>query len=344
MAAERKTREPAAARGAATARPRERVAVIVINYRTPDLTIGCLQSLEPVARSQDLRVVVVDNASNDGSVEALRIWLETSSLRDVAELIASPTNEGFSGGNNLGIRAADADFYLLLNSDARLFPDTIDGLLAAAARAPEAGAVAPRLVGEDGSTQISCFRFMSPMGEFVGASGTGAVARRFARFQSSYPPPDDTAVCDWASFACILLRGAAIAEAGLMDEGFFLYFEDAEYCHRFAVHGWKTIYEPSVKAVHLRGGSSPVKSRFKTGARLPAYYYASRTRYYRLRYGPLGPTAANLCWLAGRGVARLRPLFGAETPRASARALTDSWINWANPLGDRRAAHEKDKA
>ena len=112
---------------------------------------------------------------------------------------------------------------------------------------------------------------------------------------------------------------------------------EADYCRALRRAGWRVVYDPSAHVVHLRGGSSPVKSSLKAKKRLPAYYYAARTRWHRKAYGPLGHVIANVMWLMGRGVAQLRALLGKPAPRLCEKQHADQWMNWRDPMGDRRA-------
>lgn len=336
--AENMTLSGDAAPDEAARRVRSAVGAVVINYRTPDLVKRCLAALGPELEIHDSRVAIVDNFSNDGSAEEIARWLMTGELwKSRMFLIRSRSNEGFSGGNNLGISALDAEHYLLLNSDALMRPGALGALLAASAREKDAGLIAPRLEDEDGTPQISCFRFHSPWSEFLAAAKAAPLDRLFRRAVVPIPVSDEAAPCDWASFACVLLKRAALDDAGPMDEGFFMYFEDADYCRALKRHGWRVVYEPKARVVHLRGGSSPVKAAIKAKRRPPAYFYAARTRYFRKHYGPLGHVAANLFWIAGRGVVRLRALFGKPAPLLCENQGKDQWTNWRTPLGDRRA-------
>lgn len=314
------------------------VGIVVINFRTAELVKNCLAALGPELEANDARVVVVDNFSNDGSAEKIADWLTTGEIwKSRIFLIRSPSNEGFSGGNNIGVKAIDAGHYLLLNSDALVRPGALKALRDASAREKDAGIIAPRLEDEDGTPQISCFRFHSPLSEFLAAAETAPLDRVFSFAVVPVPVSDKPFACDWTSFACVLIKREAINDAGLMDDGYFMYFEDADYCRALKKRGWRVVYEPAARVVHLRGGSSPVKSSMKAKKRPPAYYYAARTRYFRKAYGPFGLYAANLMWLAGRGIARARSLFGKPAPLLCEHQGKDQWMNWRTPLGDRRA-------
>ncbi len=330
--------ERAAADVASPARAACALGVVIINYRTPALIRDCLTALGPELDALDARVAVVDNFSNDGSADDIERWLAGHEpWKRRAALIRSDTNSGFSGGNNQGVAALDAPFYLLLNSDALVRPGALATLLAAAARGKDAGIIAPRLEDPDGTAQISCFRFHSPLSEFLGAAQTGPLDALFRFAVVPTAVADKMVECQWVSFACVLIRREAIDAAGPMDEGYFMYFEDADYCARVRRAGFRVVYEPGARVIHLRGGSAPVKALMKAKKRPPAYYYAARTRYFRKWYGLLGPAAANLMWIAGRGLAHFRALAGKPAPLICDRQGADHWINWRDPLGDRRA-------
>ena len=316
-----------------------RVVISIINYRTPDLTIGCVESVLADIGDLDAQVVVVDNASGDDSVERLNSWRSRNPDQPVT-LVYSDRNTGFSGGHNLGMRALRADWYLVLNSDAILRPGFLREILRVADAAPQAGFVAPRLEGEDGVTQTSCFRFHTPQSEFIRGACTGIVARLLGRHVVSLGPDPDPDEIEWASFACILLRGDMVRQLGPMDEGYFLYFEDVEYCLRGRRAGWGLVRAPDAVAVHFRGGSGPVKALAKARKRAPAYYYASRTRFFRQAHGPAGVFAANAAWYAGRLVAGARRLAGKGFPPQAEGEWRDIWINALNPLGPSRAPGE----
>jgi N-acetylglucosaminyl-diphospho-decaprenol L-rhamnosyltransferase len=314
------------------------ISVSIVNYRTPELTIQCMRSVLDDMAGIDGCVVVVDNGSNDGSAEAIEAWIAAQGPDVPAILVRSGKNSGFSGGHNQGLAARRAEFYLLLNSDSVLRRGFVSRMLQAARAAPpEAGLFTPRLEFDDGTPQISHFRFPTPFSELIRGAATGGITSLLARWDiplGEQPEPDRI---EWASFACILLRHATVEALGPLDEGYFLYFEDSEYCLRARRAGWRILHVPEARAVHHRGGSAPVKRLAAARRRLPAYYYASRTRFLYQAYGTAGLLTANLLWYAGRGVAQLRRLAGKPVPRAVEAETRDIWTNFLTPLGDRRA-------
>ena len=308
------------------------LAVSIINYRTGEMTIAAVASVLEALGEREADVVIVDNASGDGSADEIAAWIEARGDPRV-RLVRSATNSGFSGGHNRGMAAAPgADFYLILNSDALLRPGFFEPLLAAAEAHPEAGLIAARLEWEDGTPQQSCFRFAGPLSELDRGAATGPVTKLLRRRVVALELPPDPAEIEWASFACILLRGEMVRRLGPMDEGYFLYFEDAEYALRARRAGWGVVYEPAARAVHFRGGSGPVKKMQAAKKRMPAYYWRSRTRFMRQAHGPLGPVLANLAWSLGRAIARARWLLGKPVPRSHEHEARDIWTGVTDPL------------
>ncbi|CUH20668.1 N-acetylglucosaminyl-diphospho-decaprenol L-rhamnosyltransferase [Jannaschia seosinensis] len=317
-----------------------RLVVSIINYQTADLTKACVTSvLDDMAQAGltdgAARVVVVDNASGDGSDEIISRWLAERPGMPV-DLVRSDTNTGFSGGHNQGTGLHGADYYLVLNSDAFLRPGFLGEILSAADAHPEAGLIVPRIEHEDGVVQVNCFRFASPASEFIRGMNTGIVTRLLNRRNVSLGTEPEADQIEWASFACILLRGTMVESVGPMDEGYFLYFEDAEYCLRARRAGWDIHRAPEAVAVHHRGGSGPVKALAQARKRLPPYYYASRSRFLAQAHGRGGLWGANLLWLTGRGFGQLRRLAGKEIYPMAEKELRDIWIGTADPTASRR--------
>lgn len=312
----------------------KKVGISIINYRTPELTIQAVISV--LADFADLggdqgHVVIVDNCSQDGSVEKLQAWLDAQPAGTPVSLICSPENTGFSGGHNLGMGGCEAEYYLVLNSDALLRPGFLKTMLAAADAAPEVGLFAPRIEHDDGEVQHSCFRFHSPASEFVRAIRTSAVSKLLKSRVISLGPDPDLSQIEWASFACILLRARMVAVLGPMDEGYFLYFEDAEYCLRAHRAGWGITQIPQAVAVHFRGGSGPVKARLKARAALPAYYYRSRARFLYQAHGHVGLFLANIGWHLGRGIKHGSRLLGQTVYPMPAQEGRNIWLNFLKP-------------
>lgn len=310
------------------------LTVSIINYRTAALTIQSAQSVLDDMQGIDGHIVIVDNASGDGSAEEIAAWIQGLGPSAHVTLVRAATNAGFAAGHNRGIATRPAQHYLILNSDAVLRPGCLSALLETACKHPDAGLITPRLEDPDTTTQISHFRFFTPQSEMIRAAGTAPITRLLSRYDVPLAPSPVPNQIGWASFACILLRHDMVSTLGPMDEGYFLYFEDCAYCLRARRHGWRIANAPGARAVHLRGGSAPVKQLAAAHHRLPAYYYASRTRFLYQAHGRLGLLAANLAWHVGRAIARARVLWGRPVPQTVMSEARDIWTNFSDPLGN----------
>lgn len=308
------------------------LAIVILNYKTPQLVVDCLQSLQSEVEGTGHRVIVVDNCSNDGSVEGIQTAIATHHWSPWAEVLPSPVNGGFSAGNNVGIKAIDAEAYLLLNSDTIVRPGAIATLLTTLAEHPAAGLVSPRLEWPDATPQISCFHYHSPISELIDAAGTGPITTLLQPWNVPVPVSEQPIEPDWTSFACVLIRKAVIEQIGLMDEGYFMYYDDVDYCRRARDLGWTVLHNPAARVVHLRGGSGSVKSDLAQRKRPRPYLYASRARYFSKFYGMPGLWVANIMWLLGRGIAGVREVLGNKQPHTCQKAEQDIWMNWTNPL------------
>lgn len=314
-----------------------RVAIVILNYRTSQMTVECLRSIAPeAALSESLCAVVVDNASGDGSPEAISQEIDANAWR-WASVLPLAVNGGFSAGNNAGIRTALANhpgirWLVLLNSDTIVQQGALTALIAAAESNPHAGLIGPRLEWPDGKPQVSCFRNISPLTEFLSVAATGPLCRLFGRGEAPIDADPNCEEIEWISFACVALRREAFERVGPMDEGFFLYFEDVDYCRRLRAAGWRIAYASDARVVHLRGGTSPVKALGASRGRRPKYFYASRNRYLAKFYGRTGLAFTNLLWHAGRCISGIRELLRHKSPHTCRREFVDIWTRFFSPL------------
>lgn len=310
------------------------LAIIILNYRTPNLVRDCLFSLQNQVTLGQQQIIVVDNASGDNSLEVIQKTIDEQGWEKWATLVASPVNGGFSAGNNVGIKAVEAENYLLLNSDTIVRPGAIDALLKALEIYPEAGLISPRLEWPDETPQISCFRYHSPISELINSAATSPVTKLLNAYDVPIPVADTPFEPEWTSFACVLIRKAVIDQIGLMDEGYFMYFDDIDYCRRARDVGWKIVHYPQARVVHLRGGSGTVKTEIATRKRPRPYLYASRSRYFAKFYGgKFGLFQANICWLMGRSVSLLREVTGnRKESHINEKSIQDIWMSWRDPM------------
>ena len=231
---------------------RERVDVVIVNYNTADLlddTLGDLHRRMP--DHLDWSVFVADNDSVDDSVERVR-----SRWPDV-RLIEMGENAGFCRGNNAAIRQGDAEYVLLVNTDTRLFDDTVDSMLDTMRSDRTAAVVGPRLQFADGRFQPAASGAEVTLASYLAwSSGLERFADRWPSLEGTYTTRDHhrPTQVGWVSSACMLLRRCAIESVGLMDEEIFLYMDDVDLCHRLRSAGWSVWFRGDVDAVHFMSG------------------------------------------------------------------------------------------
>lgn len=283
--------------------------VSIVSYNTRDLLRACLRSLQrALDRSKggvQAHVVVVDNASRDGSAQMVR------DAFPAYQIIALDDNRGFAAANNLAIRQTDARYVWLLNPDTEVLGDAPDALVRFMDDHPEAGACAARLLNSDLTFQHSCFRFPTlPMTFFDFFPLNHRVID--SRLNGRYPRHwyDHVFPIDHPLGACLVVRQEAIQHVGMMDEGFFMYCEEVDWCYRIKQAGWKIYYTPDAEVIH-HGGQS---TRQNAGPML-IQLHRSRDRFFRKHYGPLYAAVA-------RAIVRLGMADAARRARCDARAGT----------------------
>lgn len=259
------------------------VAVVIVNYRTPGLVIDCLRTLAP-QREQlpGLRAILVENASGDHSTGLFEQAIAREDW-DWVELVNAPVNRGFAAGNNVALRIlADrpGEFVWLLNPDTLALPGSALALVEFLNAHPSAGIVGSKLLNPDDSFQTSAFRFPGVLGEFENGVRLGIVTKALQRFRVSMPESHSPHRADWVSGASLMLRREVLEEIGLMNERFFLYFEETEYCHRTARAGWKIWHVPESRVTHIAGQSTGITGDHAPPKRRPAYWFDSRSRYF----------------------------------------------------------------
>ena len=278
-----------------------KILTIIVNYRTAELAEKCLEALaRERAAGADLTAITVDGNSNDGSAERLAGFLTRTGFDAWTTLLPLDFNGGFGWANNQAIlsRGADLpDYIYLLNPDAEVTPGAVTTLATLLDTHPHVAAVGSQLIEADGSPTASAFRFPSPGREFVRGSQTFALHRLLG-----IPPivltPGEAGPADWVTGASVMLRRDALAEAGLFDDGFFLYFEEVELMRRLTRSGWQIWSEPQSRVRHIGGASTGVDGR-QGQKPMPAYWFASRNRYFTRSGGVGYACVANLAWLSG---------------------------------------------
>ena len=311
---------------------RRRLSVVIVNYRTPDYVIDCLGSLvDEIDAARDI-AVVVDNGSDDGSADRIAEHVARSGWAGWVRLIPTDVNMGFAGGNNVGLWAVKADYYLLLNSDTMVHPGAVATLMETMDDRPEAGIVSPRMVIPTGSAHNSTYRFTRPANVLCMAARTRLLEWLTRAKPVVITPGDQPIEVEWTSFACALLRGATVGDVGLLDAGYFMYFDDQDYCRMAHNKGWVVLHNPAATVLHRRGGSSETVEHLLARKRLPRFYWASRTRYFAKYYGTIGLWCINILWIIGRSVSLVREIIGNKPRHTLEREWRDIWINALHPM------------
>jgi GT2 family glycosyltransferase len=299
------------------------VSVVVVSWNTRELLRECLEAVL-ASTGVAIEVLVVDNASSDGSSDMVRQTFPG------ARLLVNSENLGFAVANNQALRLARGRYALLLNSDAIVPPDGIAKLTAFMEDHPAAGLAGPMYVFPDGSFQASYADFPTLGEEMMAELGL----MRWRR-GSRYPSHDlsqsrEARAVDWIGGTCLLARLAAVAQVGLLDEGFFFYTEEVDWCRRMALDGWQVWYDPGVVVVHHLGQSAQ-----GSGAQRLGHLYRGRLRYFAKHAGRPSAACLKAWFVLGLGTrALISRLPGRRHQAADARALEKVARElWSEPIG-----------
>ena len=242
------------------------LSIVIVSYNARVDLVNCLLSLKKSPPSITHEIIVVDNGSQDDSVVAAQ---RIPGVR----MIEMGRNAGFSAANNAGIRASDGDLVLLLNSDTLVPPGALDALIARFEAAPDTGVAGPRLVDADGQPELSFGRMISPWNEFLQQRRTRNWIERESMREH---------FVDWVSGACLLVRREDAEAVGLLDERYFLYTEDVDFCHAIRKRlGRQVLFTPAATITHLRG-----RSRASMPGASHRLYRASHLAFYE-KHRPL---------------------------------------------------------
>lgn len=313
-----------------------KLLIVITSYRAKDLTLACLQSLAgEAAANPGMRVGICDNGNEDDTADFLNHAIAGNGWQDWAYIKTVTPNRGFSGGNNVILNdalksGALYDYFMLLNADTIVRSGAVKKLLETAAGRPEIGIVGPRIEGADGNARVSCFRYISPLSEIIRAAETGPVTKLLKNWDVPIEPSENPVTPPWTSFCCALIRKEVIEQIGLLDEGYFLYFDDVDYCRSARNAGWGVLHQPEAVVVHYEGRSNPVVENTARKQRLPGYWYRSRSWYFKKFYGRLGLLIANLFWYGGRAISLARELVGNKKPHACEREWLDIWTGFVS--------------
>lgn len=267
------------------------LSIVIVNFETPDYTLECVRSIYKNSPQCTFEVIVIDNGSEDGSLEAIR--------REAPEVVCIETgaNVGFSQANNLGINNARGSYILLLNSDTKILDNSIDKMLEYLMANPNVGAMGPRQLHGNGKLQLSWGSFPTLISEafrkvlHYRLSLNDLKIRDY--LEEKYAGSTNV---DWVSGSCFMARKESLVEAGLLDGRFFMYFEDIDLCRRIKDAGWKIHYNSDITLIHYGGVSAK-----KNMLRVLVEYRRSQIYFTKKYYGFFGVLALKSLLLAKYG-------------------------------------------
>ncbi|MBN1889222.1 MAG: glycosyltransferase family 2 protein [Thermoflexales bacterium] len=266
------------------------LSVVIVSWNVRDLLRRCVQSIFKFQVSSfKLEVIVVDNASSDGSAEMVRS--EFPQVR----LVANGTNRGFTGGNNDGLAIARGRYVMLLNPDTQVLDDALATLVTYADAHPQIGALGPQLIYPDGSIQSSRRRFPSLCTALFESTWLQSLAPPglLKAYYALDLPDDQAAEVDWLMGAALLVRREVVEQVGVLDEGFFMYSEELDWCKRIKDAGWQIVYLPEARVIHHEGKSSE-----QVAPQRHVYFQTSKVRYFRKHHGKLAAGVLRIYLLA----------------------------------------------
>jgi N-acetylglucosaminyl-diphospho-decaprenol L-rhamnosyltransferase len=287
--------------------------VAIVSHGAPELLRSCLRSLEQAVDSKPSHVVVVDSGSPGSTPEMVARefpWVELHRRQNV----------GFAAANNLVLREPDAEFVLLLNPDTELRDGTLRACLDRMDSDATIGMVGCKLVLPSGELDHACKRsFPTPLGavaHFTGIGRSDDAPSRLSQYRATDLGEDEPGAVDAVNGAFMLVRTEAVRDVGLLDEGYWLYMEDLDWCYRFWERGWTVFYEPSGVALHVKGGSSGGRR----GLRQEIAFHRGMGRFYRKFYAPDRSWLVSTAVYLGIGVKLCTGLLGRLVPRGFRRS------------------------
>lgn len=269
----------------------KKLSIIILNYKTEKLTAQTVDSVLATVKTENYEIYIVDNNSADGSLEHL---MEKYAEDNRIKFIANSENVGFAKGNNIAIKDSTSEYVLLLNSDTIVYEGTIDKCVEYMDNNEEVGAMGPKVVLEDGSLDHACKRgFPTPSASLYYMLKLDKIfnnKEKYGKYDMTYLPIDEINEVDALTGAFMMVRRQVIDTVGTLDERFFMYAEDIDWCYRIKWAGWKIIYYPEVTMLHLKG-----KSGKKRKYRTIYQFHKTMLQFYDKNYKPsynLAVTAA----------------------------------------------------
>ena len=310
-----------------------RLLIVMVNYRTGPLVVDSLRSLEDEIQSvPGTKVAIIDNNSGDDSVEKIGQAIAAEGWQDWATLLPSKLNGGYAYGNNYAIRPAlktanPPDYFLLLNPDTQVRPNALKALVDFMDHHPEVGIAGSSFEEADGKPWPYAFRFPSIFSELDSALRLGVVSKLLSKWIVAKVMGNQEEQIDWLPGASMMIRRQVFESIGLMDEGYFLYFEETDFCLQARRAGWTCWYVPQSRVMHILGQSTGVTATNQAPKRLPQYWYDSRRRYFLKNHGWFYTALVDIGWLSGYSLWRVRRVLQQKPDTDPPKMLQDTFRN-----------------
>lgn len=275
------------------------LSIIIVNYCTYDLTKQAIESVINKDHPFSYKIYAVDNASTDGSLENLQNDFLKESENGLIKFIANKENKGFAHANNLAMKQISSKYVLLLNSDTVIVDDCLERCITYMETNEAVGALGCKVVLPDGTLDKACRRsfpdFNVSFYRMTGLSRIFPKSKRFGRYNLTYLDENETYEVDCLVGAFMLVRSAVIGDVGHLDETFFMYGEDIDWCYRIKAAGWKIMYYSDAKIVHYKGSSSKQKNK------VIYEFYRAMYIFYNKHYKDTYPKIITAVTYAGIG-------------------------------------------
>jgi GT2 family glycosyltransferase len=288
---------------------RNDLTIILVNYNTGHLLEGVIGSVSQASKALSVQTIVVDNASNDGSVELIRRRFAD------CQLVVNQRNLGFGRANNGVLGLAQGRYVLLLNSDAFVSPDTLDKTVAYMDTHPRCGVLGVKLVGRDGALQPSARYFPTPLNVFLARSGLSRLFRRVRMVDDMAWDHASIRQCDWVPGCYYLVRKELIDQVGLFDPRYFLYYEEVDHCLAAKRAGWEVVFYPDTTVIHIGGESAKSEGEITaSGRQLEALQIESELLYFRKNHGVAGVSMHLLLTTLADAIIALKRVLKRQSP------------------------------
>jgi N-acetylglucosaminyl-diphospho-decaprenol L-rhamnosyltransferase len=286
--------------------------VVIVNYRTGPLVVRCLASLQrEIEDNPGCRVSVVDNCSGDDSAAVIERAIEANGWSGWVQLLRSPRNGGFAAGNNVALapalrEAGAPPCFWLLNPDTVVHPGALSSALQFLASHPQVGILGTSICEASGEPWPYVFRFPSIASEVIDGLRLGLATQLLRRWAVLRTTSDRPEQVDWVSGASFFVRREVFERVGLMDEGYFLYYEETDFCRAAWRKGLLCWHLPAARVTHIAGQSTGLISSAQIKPRMPAYWFESRRRYFTKNHGRLYAILADAAWATSFALWRVR--------------------------------------